>query len=227
MSGLAARPIRDATLRRMTQHDVKPGLGRVVILNGAPRAGKSTIARAVQESSAELWLNLGLELFKAATPMRYQPGIGLRPGGERADLEPYVECLYLAMYESIAAHSRRGVNVVVDVTHHDSYSRPLSLLPKCARLLAALPVLVVGVRCPLEVVMERRQRTWGWSYDDDGSVPEPILRWQSTVHIPGVYDLEIDTSQTTPDNAASLIERQLATGEHGHAVRSLAAMASG
>ena len=226
MAGLAARPIWDATLRRMTQQDAKPRLGRVVILNGAPRAGKSTIAHAVQQSSAELWLNLGLELFKAATPTRYQPGIGLRPGGERPELEPYVERLYLAMYESIAAHSRRGVNVVVDATHHDSYSRPLSLLPKCARLLAALPVLVVGVRCPLEVVMDRRQRTWGWSYDDNGSVPAAIVRWQSTVHMPGIYDLEIDTSQTTPENAASLIERRLAAGEHGHAVRSLAAMAS-
>jgi chloramphenicol 3-O phosphotransferase len=197
----------------------------VVILNGAPRAGKTSIAHAIQALSSDLWLNLGLEMFKAATPAGYQPGIGLRPGGERADLEPYIELLYLAMYESIAAHSRRGVNVVADTTHHDSYSRPLSLLPRCARLIAGLPVLVVGVRCPLEAVMERRQQTWGWSYADDGSVPEPILRWQTDVHVPGIYDLEIDTSMTTPVAAATLIDQRLAAGEPGHAVRSLAAMA--
>ncbi len=43
------------------------------------------------------------------TPARYLPGIGLRPGGERQDIEPLVPILYSAMYESIAAHSRLGL----------------------------------------------------------------------------------------------------------------------
>jgi len=52
------------------------------------------------------------------TPEKYLPGIGLRPGGERPDLEPLIMTLYHAMYETIAAHSRLGLNVVVDVGHH-------------------------------------------------------------------------------------------------------------
>lgn len=82
---------------------MKPG--QIVILNGAPRAGKSSIAAALQENFAGQWMNLGVDTHAAATPARYLPGIGLRPGGERPDLEPMVGVLYAALYESIAAHS--------------------------------------------------------------------------------------------------------------------------
>ena len=197
-------------------------LGRLVILNGPPRAGKTSIAHAMQALLPELWLNLGLEAFKSATPERFQPGIGLRPGGERPDLEPIIERLYLSMYESIGAHCRRGVNVVADTTHHDWYSRPLSLFARCAQLVVDLPVLIVGVRCPLEVIMRRRQDTWGRSYAEDGSVPEPILRWQEAAHAPGIYDVDIDTSQTTPEAAAQLIASHLQASLLGDAARALA-----
>jgi chloramphenicol 3-O phosphotransferase len=97
----------------------------------------------------------------AMTPKRYQHGIGLRPGGERPDLEPLIVLLYRAMYESIASHSRLGLNVVVvDVGHHNAYSVPRRILPDCARRLSGLPVLFVGVRCPIDVIMERRSATW-------------------------------------------------------------------
>ena len=72
--------------------------GQVVVLNGTPRSGKSSIAAAIQETFEGVWLNLGVDRFKAATPARYQPGIGLRPGGERPDLEPLIVLMYRAMY---------------------------------------------------------------------------------------------------------------------------------
>ncbi len=198
--------------------------GQVVILNGTPRAGKTSIARAIQSMVPGLWLNLGLETFKSATPEPYQPGIGLRPGGERPDLEPWIETLYLAMYDSIAAHSRRGVNVVADTTHHDHYSAPRHILPKCAQIVRELPVLIVGLRCPLDVIMQRRITTWGRGYNDDGSVPDPILRWQRDAHVPGIYDLEIDSSVTTPEESAELIRGHLMKRQPALAVELLAAL---
>jgi chloramphenicol 3-O-phosphotransferase len=135
--------------------------GQVVILNGPPRSGKSSIAVAVQESFDDVWMNLGVDHFKQMTPARFQPGIGLRPGGERPELEPLVVRLYRAMYEAIATHSRLGINVVVDAVHHDAYSVPRQILRTCARQLQGLPVLFVGVRCPVEVALERRRATWG------------------------------------------------------------------
>src|SRR5262249_13195118 len=151
-----------------------------------------------------VWMNLGDDRFKEMTPERYQPGIGLRPGGERPDLEPLVVLLYRGMYEAIATHARLGINVVADVGHHNSYSVPRRLLGAGARKWGGLPVLVVGVRCPIEVVMERRERTWNAGYADDGSVPAPVLRWQHEVHQPGIYDLEVDTSAHTAEECAEL-----------------------
>ena len=197
--------------------------GRIVLLNGVPRAGKSSIAAAIQASFPGVWMNLGLDNFKAMTPQRYQPGIGLRPGGEAPDLEPLVVTLYLAMYESIAAHSRRGVNVVADVDHHDGFSVPRGILPACARVLTGLPAFFIGVRCPIEVVMARRQATWGRSYAEDGSIPRPVLLFQELVHIPGVYDLEVDTSVMSPEASAEAIRVRIDEGPAPTALQRLAA----
>ena len=166
-------------------------------------------------------MNLGVDRFMQMTPERHLPGIGLRPGGERQDIESLVPILYRAMYESIAAHSRLGLNVVVDVGHHDAYAVPRGILPDCARRLEGLPVLFVGVRCPVEVIMERRRAT-GW---DPNSTAEARL-WQQEVHDPGIYDLEVDTSELSPGECAAVIRQHLETGEAPTAFRRLSAMVS-
>lgn len=196
--------------------------GQIIVLNGTPRAGKSSIAAAIQEGFDGVWMNLGLDKFKKATPERFQPGIGLRPGGERPDLEPLVKTLYLALYESIAAHSRLGVNVVVDATHHDHYSQPLGILRDCARVVSDLPVLFVGVRCPLDVIMQRRIATWGSGYNADGSVPAPVRRWQVAVHRSHSYDINVDTSLADPKECAALIATRLTSGQPATAFSQLA-----
>lgn len=200
--------------------------GQIVILNGTPRSGKSSIAAVIQEAWDGIWMNLGVDGFMRMTPERYQPGIGLRPGGERPDLGPTSVTLYQAMYRSIAAHSRLGLNVVVDVGHHDSYSLPRGILPTCARELRDLPVLFVGVRYPLHAVMARRQATWGAGYADDGTVPAPVLRWQQAVHEPGIDDLEVDTPALSPAACADVIRRRLEDGVSGTAFARLAAVAT-
>lgn len=192
--------------------------GQIVILNGAPRSGKSSIAAAIQGRFDGPWMNLGVDAYGQITPPRYRPGIGLRPGGERPDLEPFVAACYAALYESVAAHSRLGLHVVVDVGHHDAYAEPLHTLTDAARRLAGLPALLVGVRCPLEVIMERRNRgqagrehryVTGTAEDP---VPAPVMAWQQAVHTPGIYDLEFDTSVLSPQACANAIHRRLADG---------------
>jgi len=199
--------------------------GQIVILNGTPRSGKSSIAAVIQNSFEGVWMNLGGDRFKAMTPDHLQPGIGLRPGGERPDLEPLIVDLYYGMYEAIATHSRLGLNVVVDVGHHDFHSVPRGILPRCARQLSGLPVLFVGVWCPIEVVMERRLATWGIGKNDDGSIPQPVLRWQEAVHVPGIYDLEVDTSVLSSAECADLIRDRLEHGPPATAFQRIAAMA--
>jgi len=203
--------------------------GQIIILNGAPRSGKSSIVAVIQETFDGPWMNLGVDVFKERVmPARYTPGIGLRPGGERPDLEALISAMYAAMYGSIAEHSRRGLNVVVDVGHHDGYSTPRHILQNCARLLGSLPVLFVSVRCPINIIMQRRkaaQSEDSADYDvgnDAEPVPQPVLLWQREVHKPGIYDLEIDTSLFTPQQCATAIQQRLTEGPTPDAFQQLA-----
>ncbi|MDP9245438.1 MAG: chloramphenicol phosphotransferase [Chloroflexota bacterium] len=193
------------------------------MLNGAPRSGKSSIVAAIQETLDGPWMNLGVDVFvREVTPPRYRPGMGLRPGEADHPVAPLVPAMYAAFYDSIAAHSRAGLNVVVDVGHHDP-----AVLADCARRLAGLPVLFVGVRCPIDVIMARRndgqpgregQYAVGSAADP---IPAPVLRWEAAVHANGPYDLEVDTSALTPAECAAEIRRRLA-GPPGTAFHGLA-----
>lgn len=206
-----------------------PPAGQIVVLNGAPRSGKSSIAAVIQDNFDGVWTNLGVDVFvRFVTPERYRPGIGLRPGGERPDLEALVPTFYAALFESVAAHSRLGLNVVVDLGFHDAYTRPLGVLADSARRLRGLPVLFVGVRCPIEVIMRRRNaaKHGGESMYVAGTeldpVPAPVRRWQAAVHVPGVYDLEVDTSLLTPEDCAGRIHSRLVHGPPGTVFAKLA-----
>lgn len=108
-----------------------------------------------------------------------------------------------------------GWGSMADVGHHDSYAKPRAILTDCARRLTGLPVLFVGVRCSLETIMERRnagepgrERLYARSSMDE-PVPEPVKRWQRTVHHPGIYDLEVDTGRMSPAECAGAIHLRL------------------
>ena len=202
--------------------------GRIVVLNGAPRSGKSTIAAAMQAELPGRWINLGVDAQNRTLPAALMPGIGLRPGGERPDLEPAVVALYRALYDSIAAHARAGFDVVADLAHHDVYSKPLAILPASARQMAGLPVLFVGVRCPIDEIMRRRNADpQGGFYAAGPGVPEPVRRWQEAVHDPGFYDLEVDTGRMTAAECVAVIAAALANPPSPSAFEQLALSSSG
>lgn len=197
--------------------------GRIVVLNGAPRSGKSSIAAALQARGD--WINLGVDAQMRTLPASLLPGIGLRPGGERPDLEPRLPALFLALYDAIAAHADAGFDVVADLGHHDGYSRPLGILPACARRMSGHAVLFVGVRCPIDIIMARRNADpQGGHYAGGADVPPPVQRWQDAVHMPGIYDLEVDTGDMTPEACALVIETALAAPPRPSAFERLAAL---
>jgi chloramphenicol 3-O phosphotransferase len=198
------------------------GPGQIVILNGEPRCGKTSIAQAMQEGAAEPWLNLGVDAAAGWLPDRLRPGVGLRPGGERPGLEDAVVVLYRALFDAIAAHARLGLNVAVDAGLHESYSRPLPIVGDCARRLARLPVLFVGVRCAADVVWRRRAETWDQHRESaNRSLLNAVARWPEAVHA-FAYDFEVDTTAASPADCAERVLRRLRAGPPGRAFSALA-----
>lgn len=196
--------------------------GRIVILNGTPRAGKSSIAAAMQTGLAGRWINLGVDAQNRMLPPALLPGIGLRPGGERPDLEPVAVALFGALYESIAAHARAGFDVVADVGHHEGYSQKLDILRDAARGLAGFETLLVGVDCPLDVIMARRNADPQGRYLGGETVPAPVQRWQDAVHAHGVYDLRVDSSVLSAEACAAAIGVALVEAARPRALERLA-----
>jgi len=101
----------------------------------------------------------------------------------------------------------------MDVNHHDSYTMSYGTLRDGARRLAGLSVLFVGVRCPVDVIWDRRAATWGQRRETaPADVVAAVELAQVASHAHGIYDLEIDTSVVGPSEGAELIRVRLERG---------------
>ncbi|HEX5504348.1 MAG TPA: AAA family ATPase [Thermomicrobiales bacterium] len=195
--------------------------GTVVFLNGTSGAGKSTLARTLQQILPEPYLHLSLDYFDPMFPPRYHAVVA--PGeAERASPEARAGLLLVAgerdgafhfearqgpisrrfmagVHRCIRALATTGNNVIVDHLLLRDVARE-----ECARALAGLPALLVGVHCPLDVA-RRRQRERGDRLVD-------LAAWQAgRVHAGIVYDLEIDTTRSNPAECARLVAAALAS----------------
>jgi chloramphenicol 3-O phosphotransferase len=117
-----------------------------------------------------------------------------------------VPVLYRALWDSIAAHARLGLNVVTDVGLYDR-----AIVADATRRLAGVRGLFVGVRCPVEVVLERRRA----NPDRYATEREPAERWEEHVHALWTYTLEVDTSRLTAAECAAVIQKALETAPSG------------
>ncbi|HWV21324.1 MAG TPA: chloramphenicol phosphotransferase [Devosia sp.] len=185
--------------------------GRILILNGAPRSGKSSLARAIQENVPGTWLNTGVDSFMATLPPALMPGIGLRPGGERPDLEPAVAQLYDLLFATIRLEAEAGLDVVADLGLHEDYSSPLGILQRAATILGPLGALLIGVDCDIAEIMRRRNADpQGGFYASGDTAPPPVLRWQEAVHRGKTYDLRLDMGRLGPEAGARQVAGLLA-----------------
>jgi len=180
--------------------------GRIIVLNGTSSAGKSSIAKALQAALPDPWLVIGIDTFVFALPARYldQPlwsevfryvrPEGMTDGPFRIETGPLGHDLVRGMHRSVAALARSGLSIVVDHVVLET-----AWLEDCRTQWAGIDWTFVGLRCPLTVIeqreRDRRDRTLGQA-----------AAQFAVVHAHGVpYDIEVDTSVLTPDEAAARI----------------------
>lgn len=174
---------------------------RIILLNGVGSAGKTSLARALQAVTAEPYLHIQMDAFIDMLPAHLQEHAdGFSYVTEQVAGKPQVvittgpvgaRCL-LGMRHAVAAMAGQGNNLIVDdVLMGDEQA-------EYDRLLAGFHVHWVGVFAPLDV-LEARER-------DRGDRLIGLARWQfDRVHRGMRYDLEIDTSQLSPDEGARRI----------------------
>ncbi len=191
--------------------------GRIIFLNGSSSAGKTTLAQSLQHRLELPWFHIALDQFRDAMPGRYRgmnspagtPGdSGLNVVPVTRDQKKVTEIRFgemgnrmlRGMHRAIAAFADSGNNVIID----DLILHP-TILHDYLRALADRWVLFVAVRCPIEVVREREALR-------PGRFPGTACSHYELVHAHGDYDLEVDTSQLSPDSCADKIATHINTG---------------
>ncbi len=186
-------------------------VGKIIFLNGSSSAGKTTLAIMLQQLLDEPYQHIALDQFRDGMPGRYRglnspggtpgsSGLNIVPEEKDGELLTHIrfgehgEQVLCGMRRAIAAFARAGNNVIVD----DLLFRP-EYLDDYALALAQIPAWLIGVRCSLAVVNEREgQRT--------GRFPGTATSHFHEVHAHNAgYDLEVDTSASTPKACAEMI----------------------
>jgi chloramphenicol 3-O phosphotransferase len=174
----------------------------VILLNGVGSAGKSSIARALQDVLAGVWLHVAMDTFIEMLPDRLQDDPetfsyrNVASAGEPPEIAILSgeagEQLLRGMRRAVAAMARAGNQLIVDDVLVGNG------LADYEMQLSGIRLLKVGVLAPLDVLEMR-----------EAARPDRmpgLARWQvSRVHAGASYDLEVDTATGSARDCADRI----------------------
>lgn len=168
----------------------------VVVVNGGSSSGKTSIARCLQELVAGVWLRWSIDDLVEALPtptgqkeqvISFTSDGGVALGSDFRQAET-------AWTAGLAAMARAGTGVIVDEVFLSGSTSQDRLRAE----LQGLQVLWVGVHCDADVAAARESRR--------GDRTAGMAASQATVVHHGVlYDVEVDTTNSSPVQAARRI----------------------
>jgi chloramphenicol 3-O-phosphotransferase len=210
--------------------------GQIIIVNGTSGSGKSTTCEQFVKRSPDFWLSCGIDQFLSATfpaafshhGARSSEGIYAHPlredepdGDLRWSFGEWGTRAFQTLHEWVAAASRQGCNVILD--HLMMVDPPV--LQDCIWRLRDLPVLLVTLQPPFEVLEERVAsramggKIAGSQYNTNDAAQRARERLHrlrpwfcQTVYANDCCDLLVDTQRCTPEEVCEQIERRLTAG---------------
>ena len=174
----------------------------IIFLNGCTSAGKSSLVQQLQSQLNTPYLLTGIDDALRMIPFRYHnSNAGFRfitdtKGLVQLSFGSFGKATLYAHQVSSAAIGRNGTNLILDEVVLNEQLRL-----DWNSLLSDIDVFFVGVYCDLEE-LERRELERG-----DRMIGQARGQYQS-VHQGMVYDYEVDTTHTSPENAASSVIAQ-------------------
>jgi chloramphenicol 3-O phosphotransferase len=162
----------------------------IILLNGISSAGKTSIARVLQATMEEPYLQVSIDAFENMLPERYAEGGPF-------EWQALFPALLRGFHRSIAALASAGNSLIADhvMVHREGW---MSTLADCLDVLEPYEVYFVGVRCALEEA-ERREQLRGDRFRGTAARQFPL------VHLHELYDMEVDTTSTDPKTCAAQI----------------------
>lgn len=190
-----------------------PAPGRIIYLNGPSSAGKSTLARALQERLAAPYLHLSLDALIDTMPTKVNDWSGERAtigysfaptrdaegrAGFQVVAGEYGKRIGPAFRAMVVALARQGLDLIVD-----DIAFGAAQVDVWRADLRDFPVLWVGIAASAET-LEAREAARGDRLV--GSAREQLAR----VHAGVSYDLLLDTGTRTVEEAVARIVARLA-----------------
>lgn len=180
-------------------------MSRIILLNGVGSAGKSSIARALQQITTKPFLHVSMDSFLDMLPAAYldhpdgftfrtilqegAPAVAIETGALGAQL-------MRGMRRAMAGLAAEGNHLIIDDVMLGSDAEEYRIQ------LAAHEISFVGVMAPL-AVLEQRER-------DRKDRMIGLARWQyDRVHQGLDYDLTVDTGSESPALCAARIKDAL------------------
>ncbi len=176
---------------------------QVIVLNGGSSAGKSSIARALQDVLPGLWLTFGTDVLAEALPGRGddpRSGLVLEPDGT-VTVKPEFRAIQDVWYQGLAVMAGRGAFLILD----EVFLAGGAGQQRLRGLLGDLDVLWAGVHCDPLVAASR-----------EAARPDRVrgmaMSQAVAVHAGVVYDVEVDTTECP----ALACARRIAEAAAGH-----------
>lgn len=209
--------------------------GQIIIVNGTSGSGKSTTCEMFQREADDYWMLYGIDHFMAGTlPAKYGHHGPLAAEGieavpiDAADPDGPLKWqfhdkgtrAFAAFHEWVASASRTGNNMILD--HLLMMDTPV--LPDLSRRLEGLPVLLVTLKPPVEVLarrvaerkMDKKMPTDILGEDVVRKIVDRLNRlrgwFTESVYANPFSDLTIDTSIHGPEAVTAMIRERLAQG---------------
>ena len=195
------------------------GTGQAILLNGTSSAGKTTLAKALQQKLNEPHLYVALDQYRDSLPDKYRglnspPGtlgydglnvvpIELEDGRKITSIKfgDYGKKVLHGMRLSAAALVRNGLNIIID----DILLEP-AFLEDYLEIFSDLNIYFIGLFCDLKVAEKREASRLG-------RFPGTAESQLEVCHAHGVYDLSVDTSILSPEECATRIIARLDAGK--------------
>jgi len=184
------------TAELMVGHVFPDPAVQVIVLNGGSSSGKSTLAVALQELLPDLWLTFGVDAFIDSLPGRGdspRADITFRSNGD-VETGPEFRVREDAWRIGLAAMARAGALLILDEVFLAGGATQIAM----RATLEGLNVLWVGVRCDSDVAVGREALR-------PDRIPGMARAQARRVHIDMMYDVEVDTTDMSPEACAQQI----------------------
>ena len=200
---------------------------KIIIINGTSSAGKSSLAKAIQNLAIEPFQIVSLDQYRDGLPDKFRglntdeasPGarglnvVATRQNGRTLttiQFGDYGRQILTGMRQSIATLASLGVNVIVD----DMVNYRLAAA-QYAEFCQPFQTTVVGVHCDLNELYRREQTREGRFPGTAEGQLELVHQWMH-------YDIEIDTTKITIHDEAEIVLSQLTKQPHSRAIDRMA-----